>query len=417
MNILLVTNNLYPTGGDWTYVDSVAKLYREKGHNVYLWGRKNEKNIDKTYEDYNVEALDLSGRNKLFNSYKLLIGSIYSKEAEKKMTSFLNDFQIDIVQLNSINIGLTPSIINPIYKAGIPIVWRIIDYKPLCPNIYMMRGDVVCEECKGHHYFSCIKNKCKNNSLKDSIAVALETYVYSKRKEYSYVDLVSFQNQFTYKLYKEWEFPMKEAVVDVNPYDSTLATPCFLPGDYVLFLGRYVRPKGVLTILKSAKINRGVNYVFVGKGDLEEEMKKYVEEQNLSNVTIQGPAWGKDMDSIIKNCRIVISASEWYEPSSYVALQAFANGKPVIASKMGGVPEIVKHNYSGMLFKAGDEVELAAVTKELYDNPRKVEEMGKNARKELEEEYSPEKYYQRTIEMFERLVKEKKNGNREGSDT
>lgn len=417
MNILLVTNNLYPTGGDWTYVDSVAKLYKQHGHNVYLWGRKNEKNLDKTFEDYNVDALDLNKRNKLLSSYNLLKGSIYSIDAERQMKRFLDDFKIDIVQLNSINIGLTPSIINPIYKAGIPIVWRIIDYKPLCPNIYMMRGDVVCEECKGHHYFNCIKNKCKNNSLKDSIAVALETYVYSKRKEYTYVDLVSFQNQFTFRLYREWDFPIKEAVVEINPYDASLVTPCYKPGDYVLFFGRYVRPKGVLTILKSAKINKDINYVFVGKGDLEEEMRFFLEKEGLTNVSILGPAWGEEMDSIIKKSRIVISASEWYEPSSYVALQAFANGKPVVASNMGGVPEIVINNYSGMLFKAGDVVELAKVTKELYENPQKVEDMGRNARKELEEEYSPDKYYQRTIELFERLIIKKKNENWEGADS
>ena len=404
MNILLVTNNLYPTGGDWTYVDSVAKLYKQRGHKVYLWGRKNEKNIDKSFEDYYVEALDLTSRNKILSSYKLLIGSIYSKEAERQMNRFLNDFKIDIVQLNSINIGLTPSIINPIYKAGIPIVWRIIDYKPLCPNIYMMRGDIVCEECKGHHFINCIKHKCKNGSLKDSLAIALETFIYTKRKEYQLVDLVSFQNHFTCEKYKEWGFPINKSVVDVNPYDASTVTPNYTPGDYVLFFGRYVRPKGVLTILKSAKLNPKIKYVFVGKGDLEEEMREYVKAERLSNVEILGPAWGGEMDDIIKKCSVVISASEWYEPSSYVALQAFANGKPVIASKMGGVPEMVKHNYSGMLFNAGDYEELAEVTRDLFNNPQKVEKLGRNARQEIEVEYSPELYYQRTIKLFEELI-------------
>lgn len=407
MNILLVTNNLYPTGGDWTYVDSVAKIYKQHGHNVFLWGRKNEKNVVKTYENYYVDTLDLNNRNKLVSSFKLLKGSIYSNHAERQMARFLNDFRIDIVQLNSINIGLTPSIINPIHNAGIPIVWRIIDYKPICPNIYLMRGDVVCEECKGHKFFNCIRNKCKNDSLKDSFAVALETFVYSKRKEYSYVDMVSFQNQFTRNLYKQWNFPIKESVVDVNPYDASLTVPDYSVGDYVLYFGRYVRPKGVLTILKSAKLNPDIKYVFVGKGDMEDQMKEYVSSENLRNVIIEGPVWGNEMDEIIKKSKFVISASEWYEPSSYVALQSFSNGKPIIASRMGGVPEIVRDNYSGCLFEAGNVEELAEVTRKLCYSPEEVEKMGRNARHELEQEYSPELYYQKTINMFEKLINDK----------
>ncbi len=410
MNILLVTNNLYPTGGDWTYVDSVAQLYRKHGHNVFLWGRKNEKNVDKTYEDYYVTPLNLQKRNKLLSAFALLKGSIYSKEAEQQMENFLNAFDIDIVQLNSFNIGLTPSIINPIKRKNIPIVWRIIDYKPLCPNIYLMRGDVVCQECKGHNYLSCIKNKCKNNSLKDSIAVALETFVYSKRKEYTYIDLISFQNEFTRKLYEDWSFPMNDAEVNVNPYDASNTKPCYEVGNYVLYFGRYVRPKGVMTILKSAKLNPSIKYLFVGKGDIENEMREFVEKEKLENVDISGPVWGEEMDQIIKQSRFVISASEWFEPSSYVALQTFANGKPIIASNMGGVPEIVKEGYSGRLFNAGDYQELAKITKELYDDCTSVERMGRNARKEVDDEYSPELYYRKTIEVFKSLIEN--HGNR-----
>ena len=65
MNILLVTNNLYPTGGDWTYVNSVAQLYKSHGHNVFLFGQKNERNIDKTYESYYVSGVTEENKKRM----------------------------------------------------------------------------------------------------------------------------------------------------------------------------------------------------------------------------------------------------------------------------------------------------------------------------------------------------------------
>lgn len=409
MNILLVTNNLYPTGGDWTYVDSVAKLYKAHGHNVYLFGQRNEKNVDQSFEKYYVKAFDKNEKNKLKLAFQVLTRTIYCKEAESKMEQFLKEFNIDVVQLNSFNIGLTPSIINAIDRANIPMVWRVIEYKTLCPNIYLMRNGTVCEECMGGKFYNCVKHRCKNGSLLQSIAVALETYVYSKRKEYSKVTIRSYQNYFTRDLYKRFGVDTSNSVVEVNPYDPNTATPNYTPGEYVLYFGRLVRPKGVMTILKAAELTPDIKYVIVGTGDLEDDMARIVKEKNLSNVDLRGPAWGKDMDAIIQNCRFVISASEWYEPSSYVALQSFANGKPVIASHQGGVKEIVKDGYSGLLFETGNPEDLAHTITKLYNDLELVETLGRNGRHELETEYSPEGYYERTIALFEKLIREKKH--------
>ena len=78
MNILLITNNLYPTGGDWTYVTSVADIYQKHGHRVFLWGQKNEKNVYHENEEFFVGYLDRHGsRNKYLSAFSILKRSIY----------------------------------------------------------------------------------------------------------------------------------------------------------------------------------------------------------------------------------------------------------------------------------------------------------------------------------------------------
>lgn len=409
MNILLVTNNLYPTGGDWTYVDNVAKLYKQHGHTVYFFGQKNEKNLDHSLDKYYVSPVNTKEKNKIKLAYKVLRRSIYSREAESLMRAFLRDYKVDIVQLNSFNIGLTPSIINPIKEANIPIVWRVIEYKSLCPNIYLMRNGKVCEDCKGGRFYNCIRHRCKNNSLIDSVAVALESYFYKYRKEYSLVDVRSYQNYFTRDLFSRFGVDNSNSVVEINPFDAKDITPCYEVGDYVLYFGRLVRPKGLLTIIEAAKQLPEIIFKIVGTGDLEDTLKQRIEAEGIKNVHMLGEVWGKELDGIIKKSSFVISASEWYEPSSYVALQTFANGKPVIASKQGGVPEIVKDGYSGLIFETGNADSLAETIKRLYNDKAYIEELGRNARFEVETEYSPEGYYARTISLFEKLLKTPKH--------
>lgn len=405
MNILLVTNNLYPTGGDWTYVNSVAQLYRSRGHNVYLFGKRNDRNIDKTYESYYVNGItDDDVKNKVVLFYKVLKNSIYSKEAYRKIGIFLDEFKIDIVQLNSINIGLTPSIINAIKERQIPIVWRILDYKPICPTIYLRYKNEICEDCKGGKYWKCFHKKCKNNSYVDSAAVALESFFYSKRDEYSKVDIFSFQNEFMRRKYIEWGIDEKKTVSINNPYDVSRLQSGSNEGKYVLYFGRLDKPKGVLTFLDAAKECRDIPFVIVGKGDEEELIKSRIKEEAISNVSFLGPIWGEEMERIIDESKLVVVPSEWYEPSPYVVLQSFAHNKPVIASNIGGLPEMVEDDYNGLLFEPRNSSDLSMKIKKIYFDNSLSAQMGENARKTVEERFSPDEYYKKTMELFEKIM-------------
>lgn len=409
MNILLVTNNLYPTGGDWTYVSSVAKLYQSHGHNVLLFGKQNEKNCDHKYDSYYVRGITQDDKkNKLLFFIKVLSNSIYSREAYQKIGTFIDTFSIDIVQLNSINIGLTPSIINAIKERHIPIVWRILDYKPICPTIYLRYKNELCEACRGGKYWNCVKRRCKNDSLIDSTAVAIESFFYSKRKEYSKVDVFSFQNNFMRLKYIEWGIEEGKTITIENPYDTSSIEPSYKLGGYVLYFGRLDKPKGVLTLLESAKQNHDIPYVIVGKGDEEEIIKKEIEQNEITNVDFRGPVWGEQMEQIIENAKFVVVPSEWYEPSPYVVLQAFSHAKPVIATRLGGLPEMITDGEDGLLFESRNVYDLAFKIKSLYEDNNKVIEMGINARKKVESKYSPEIYYERTIKLFNDLINNKK---------
>lgn len=406
MNILLISNSLFPSGGDWTYIENVAKIYKQHGHNVYMWGLKNSKNKDNTYQEYYPTALNLglAKQHKFKYGFKVLTSSICSKEACNLLDKFLKDIKIDIVQLNTIHYGLTPGIIRVIKKYCIPIVWRIIDYSIVCPNIRLMHGGKLCSECLGNKFYNCIISNCKKDVLAGFVST-FQAYFYKWRGDFDLVDMFSFQNKYMLNLFVEKCGYLPEKCISINnPYDSLAITPETAPGDYVLYFGRIDPEKGVMTFVKTAEINKDIKYVIVGKGAVEDEMKKYIQEHQLDNVQFLGPVWGDDMNKILRGCSFVVVPSEWHEPSPYVILQAFANGKPVVGSRMGGIPEIVEDQKQGLLFNYKDIDDLAVKIKQLYNNKEQIQEMGANALSKVHSNYSEDFYYTKTIILFEKLI-------------
>ena len=101
-----------------------------------------------------------------------------------------------------------------------------------------------------------------------------------------------------------------------------------------------------------------------------------------------------------------ILPSEWYENNPMSVLEAFALGKPVIGSRIGGIPELVKDNKTGLTFEPGNAEDLYSKMEYLINNKDKMVEMGRNARRYVEEEFNPEKYYQALIKVYQSAIEE-----------
>jgi glycosyltransferase involved in cell wall biosynthesis len=100
----------------------------------------------------------------------------------------------------------------------------------------------------------------------------------------------------------------------------------------------------------------------------------------------------------------VVMPSIWYENFPYSILEAFALGKPVIASNIGGMPETVVDGETGLLFEPGEVNDLAAKLEYLLANPEAGSQMGRNARKMVETRFDAESHYRRLMEVYSRVL-------------
>lgn len=113
--------------------------------------------------------------------------------------------------------------------------------------------------------------------------------------------------------------------------------------------------------------------------------------QDLCEVEyVRAVGWAnqEEMTALYQLCDVCVVPSVWDEPFGLVAVEAMASGRPVCASRVGGLQEIVSHMETGFLFDRGDSEELAKQLSILLDNPGLRREMGASARARVEQEYT-----------------------------
>jgi glycosyltransferase involved in cell wall biosynthesis len=408
MNLLQVNWSWFPSGGDWIYIENVNDIFIKNGHKIIPFSTQDDRNFKTEYSKYFVSKLDYNSINQkksLSNSVKVIKRTFYSKEAKQKLTQLLDENKVDIAQLNNIHNHITPSILGVLKKKKIPIVWRVLDYRLICPNTTLVSNGKVCESCKQHNYYMCVAKKCKRESRSASLIAATESYLNYFFKISEYVDLFLFQNEFTHRKFVEFGLPIKNNMVINNPYNISKITPDFSNERYVLYLGRIEKIKGIYTLFNAMKLLPEIKLKVVGVGNELNDAQEYVTSNNLKNISFEGAKWGDELAPIIKKCAFVVVPSEWYEVSPYAILDAYAYGKPVVASNIGGIPEVVDNNDTGILFEPGNVEQLSQTINNLFSNPNEIVMKGNNARAKLANDFSQTNYYEKSFSLFEKLLK------------
>lgn len=142
--------------------------------------------------------------------------------------------------------------------------------------------------------------------------------------------------------------------------------------------------------------------IYVGKGELERPLKKEVDRRNIKDKVIF-LGWRNDVDKIMSIFDVFVLPS-LNEGMGRVLVEAMAAGKPVVASDVGGIPDIVKHRQTGFLSGPGNVDALSYyIEKLLLDEPMRAE-MGHSGRK-MSQDFSVKKMIARIDTLYLSLLK------------
>jgi glycosyltransferase involved in cell wall biosynthesis len=168
--------------------------------------------------------------------------------------------------------------------------------------------------------------------------------------------------------------------------------------------------KGVDDLIRTFKlINHETKLYLAGGGAYEKELKEIAKDEMENKIKFLGFLDKKELGKYLQEARLIVLPSKWYENFPYGALEASLYGKPVVASQIGGIPEIIEDGVTGLLFEPGNVEDLKEkIEKILSMDDEELIKMGEAGRKKVIQMYNKEKYYNEMIEIFENLLNSKK---------
>jgi glycosyltransferase involved in cell wall biosynthesis len=142
----------------------------------------------------------------------------------------------------------------------------------------------------------------------------------------------------------------------------------------------------------------------IGEGPSKEDLKRRAFGVGNINIEFLGYKAGEELKDEIKKAMFVILPSEWYENNPRTIIEGFALGKPAIGARIGGIPELVKDDETGLTFEPWNADDLKRVISQLQENPSEVSRMGKNARNMVDEELNPAVHYEKLMDIYKQVL-------------
>lgn len=391
---ILMAHNFYkstaPSGEDIVFQNEF-KLLQNNGIDVI------------TYTKHNDDIQKLS----IYSKLKLPTKCIWSIETYREIKKLIRREKPDIVHFHNIWYLISPSAYYACKDYGVvPIVQALHNFRIFCANGLLLRNNNVCEECLNKVPWKAIFYGCYNNSHFYSIPIALTEWVHQiigtwKNTVNSYIALTNFsKNKFIQAGISQDKIYIKPNFLP-NPPE-----PDYSNNDYAIFIGRLSKEKGIEILIEAfKKLPKFLKLFIIGDGPLRTKIEDLLKSEKIYNINLIGSLNHSQCIQFLKKSSCLILPSICFETFSMVICEAFACGKPVIASNIGAMAELVENGKTGLLFEPKNPEELAMKVKWMIENKDACVEMGKNARKVFEEKYTEEKNINMLLDIYRNNLK------------
>jgi len=408
LKILFANKFFFLNGGSEAVMFNEMELMKKYKLDVIEFSMHDPRNFPSKYGSYFVsqKGYRSSSRNEKLKS---ALSLIHSREAVKQVTKLIRDEKPDLLHCHNIYHQLTPSIINVAARLKTPVVLTLHDYKPVCPVYTQLWKGEVCTKCSEGRFESLLTQRCADGSLGRSALLWAEARYHAAAGSYQRVDKFIAPSRF-----------MRDAVVGrfgkdkvvhiANGIDSSRIEVSGQDEGFVLYLGRLSAEKGVETLLRTHAADNGAwRLVVAGTGPLLEDFQS-----RFPLAEFTGHLAGKALEARLREASVVVVPSEWHENSPLSILEAMAHAKPIVASRIGGIPELVRDGETGFLFEPKNTQELSSRIRMLLGDSDLRTKFGREARRIVETEHSLKRHGAELLSLYESLTVAIKSPNKVG---
>lgn len=364
-------------GGITTYIRQISEAQRLKGHKVFYFSRHPAEN---TIIDGNI-PIHIKSDDDLF--------------------SYASSLNLDILHLHA-EVGISP-------PSHIPVLRTLHGHHPYCPSgsKYLGRWQKPCDRpyspqgCLwGHVIDGC-------GSLRPKSILRNFQYTQDEQRSLHSVPILTVSDFLRQQLIASgYQESLVRTIHLFCPKTFGYSQP---PQDQVpqfVFLGRITPLKGLECLLNAiSKVTAPVHLNIAGDGYQKEEMEKLAHKLKISDkVSFHGWLNPDAIKNLIDSARAVIFPSVWHEPAGFVTFEAMARSRAVIASNVGGIPEIIDHKNNGILVNPNDPDEMASAIHLLATDWTLSEKLGRNGREHVEQYFQLSHHMDKLMCRYEELA-------------
>jgi glycosyltransferase involved in cell wall biosynthesis len=414
VRILQVNRYFSPSGGAETVMFETMRLLQANGHEIVPFSMHHEENHESSYSSFFVSnvVFEPDGSSDLSTlapaRWPLVGRGLYSRGAQRNIEILLKVTRPEIAHMHSIYHQLSPSVLLPLKRHGIPTVLTLHDYKLVCPSSTLFANGAICERCKGGRFYNAVLQGCVHDSHWKGVFCAAESYLHGSSGIYrKNIDVYIAPSLFLKNKMMEFGLDGDRIFHVPNPLNLQGYEASKEAGKSILFCGRLERVKGLMTLLKAvagSTIASKTEVVIAGEGRQRAALEQFCARNGLGNVRFLGWRPRQELAELHRRAMFTVIPPHWYENSPLAVLEAKAYGRAVIGSNIGGIPELIEDGATGLLFEPGNARDLRAKIEYMLENPQEAYDMGARAREAAEISCAPERQYTQLMNVYDRAI-------------
>lgn len=382
--VLLLHNRYQHRGGEDSVVDSEVELLRERGHDVELL----------TWDNDEIKTL---------SPVRAAVRTIWSSDSTHRVTEAIQRQRPDIVHVHNSFPLASPAVYWAADKAGVPVIKTLHNFRLMCPQAMLLRDGKVCEDCLGKVPWRAVRHRCYRGSTAASAACASMLVAHRamgtwRHRITRYIAL----NEFCRAKFIEGGLPAERIVLKPN-FVASQPPRADADRDGLLFVGRISAEKGIDTLARAARLMPEARIRVIGSGPADALL------QGIPNIELLGPKSGAEVMAWMARSVALLLPSVWYENFPRTLVESYAQGLPVIASRIGALGELVEHGRTGLLFEVGNPQDLAHQAQIALADLPAMRRMGEAARQTYEAHYTPEANYEILTRIYDEAIAARRN--------
>lgn len=391
MKVLMLHNRYQHAGGEDAVVQAELALLEAQGHRVELLEAHND---------------SISGG---FGKAQAALSALYSLPGRRRAEEAIARYQPDLVHVHNFFPLLSPSVYDACREEGIPVVQTLHNYRLACPNALFFRDGKVCEDCLDQPIpWAGVMRGCYRNSRSQTAGVAAMIAVHRLRDTWRRVSAFIALTDFQKGKFIQAGLPADRLHVKPNfAFDPGPRPQGAELGGYGLYVGRLSEEKGIQPLLRTYVEHRlTIPLKVLGDGPLRAPMEQGIRAEGLDGIVeFLGPQPRSEVTRLMQGARFLVFPSICYEGFPMAIAEAFAAGIPVLASRLGAVPDILMDGKAGWLADPGEPSSWAATLRAAWADHEGARHRGKAARQAYEALYSPDANYRRLLSIYEAASK------------